>query len=104
MAGTGKVPNDACAFEDWREDGHIVNLASGLPGIIGNQHITGCERFGWISLQKMLHPGCHSIDMPGGTSERLRDHGATRIKYAAGQITRLAQDGAKGGTYQGYLL
>ncbi len=39
MTGAGKVPNHVCVFEDRRKYRHIVDLASGLPGIVRNQHI-----------------------------------------------------------------
>src|SRR5579863_1504890 len=69
MTGAGKVPDHASIFEDRRKYRHIVDLASGLPGIVRNQHVARLESFCRISLQEMTNAGSHSVDVTRCTGE-----------------------------------
>src|SRR6266571_2139129 len=104
MAGAGEVRDHACVFEDRGQDRHIVDLASGLPGVVGDQHVTGLQHLFWIRLQEVAHACRHSVDVAGCAGERLRNHGTARIEDPTGQVLRLPHDRAKGGAHQRDLL
>src|SRR6185503_12710809 len=73
-------------------DRDVVEMPGGLPGVVGDEHVTGPERLERVRGQEVLHGQGHRVDVPGGAGDRLGDHVAAPIEDPRGEVARLAHD------------
>ena len=104
MAGGGEIRDRASASEDGGDHRHVVDLPRGEPRVVGEQDVAVLERRRGVGGEQVLDAGGHRIDVARGAGQRLRHHAAAPVEDTAGEILRVADDGAEGGAHQRDLL
>ena len=95
MTGIGEKSYEAPVAEDGGRDGDVVELGGGLPRIVGDEHVSRMQALRRERLEKMPHPGRHGVDVAGRSRDGLRDHAASTVEDAGGEISRFAHDRSK---------
>ncbi len=104
VAEVAEVGDDLAVAEDRGEDGEVVELAGGHPGVVGDEDVAVGQGVWRVGGEEMANAGGHGVDVAGGAGQRLGHHLAAGVEDAAGQVLRFAHDGAEGGAHQGRLL
>ncbi len=85
--------------EDRHGEGHVVEMAAGDVGIVGQQDVAGIEIFHAVVSELGLHRVAHAAD-EHRQSESDRDRVALRIEQSNGEVERFVYDHVVGGAHQ----
>ena len=85
--------------EDRHGEGHVVEVAAGDVGVVGEQDVAGIEVLDAVVRELGLHRVAHAAD-EHRQAEPDRDRVALRVEQADGEIERLVDDHVVGGAHQ----
>ncbi len=87
--------------EDRRADGDVIEMPGRLPGIVGDEDVTGLEGFERVGTQKVSHGERHGVDVARGSRHRLGDHVAAPVEDTGREVPGLPDNRGEGRTLQG---
>ena len=101
VADVAEEGHQAPAPEDGRHHRHVVEVAGGLPGVVGDQDVAGGQRLLGVDVQEVADAAGHGVDVPRGPRHRLGDEVAPGVEGAGGDVPRLGHGGGEGAADQG---
>ena len=78
-------------------NGDVEEMAGAEPGIVGDQHVAGLERFGRVALEQRFDRARQRQVEHRHGARRMRERFALGIEQFAGEILRLRNDQREGG-------
>src|SRR5262249_23546032 len=91
--GISEQSDRLAAIKARRHHGDVVQMTGGEPWIVGDVMVTRLHRGEWINIEKISHCVGHRVDVPRGSSHRLREHLPVPVEYAGREIAGLAHGG-----------
>ena len=86
-------------MEDRHREGHVVEMAAGDVGVVGEQDVARLEILDAVMIELGLHGVAHAAD-EHRQSEPDRHRVALRVEQADGEVERLVDDHVVGGAHQ----
>ena len=101
VAAVAEEGDEVAVAEDGRHHGEVVEVARGLPRVVGNESVARFQRALREGFEEVVGARRHGVDVAWGAGDGLGDHPAAAVEEAGREVARLAHHAREGGPHQG---
>ena len=101
MAAVAEEGDDLAFAEDGRHHGEVVEVARGLPRVVGNERVARFQGLDRVRCEEVVGARRHRVDVAGGAGDGLGGHAPATVEEAGREVAGLAHHARERGPHQG---
>src|SRR5918998_762513 len=100
VAAISEINDELAVAEDRGDHCEVVEVAGGLPGMVGEEYVSRLEVVGRDLPQEVVHARGHRVDVAWRARNGLGDHPASPVEHPGGEVAGLPHHAREGGAHQ----